>query len=126
MTNIVPILQLLGLPLSAGTAEVIDTIRGIQKAHDTQVRKANTLEEAWKAEHARVQRAENPNHWRVVFTGDSSTNDLDTTALRHGNLITLEGTGQTLFTFRPCCQNLRCECTTVSIPGYCACHENDE
>lgn len=126
MTNIVPVLQMLGLPLTSGTAEVIEAIRGLQSANEIQVRKANALEEAWKTEHARVKRAEDPTHWRAIFTGDPSTNDLDSTALRHGNLITLDGSGQVLFTFRPCCQNLRCECTRASIAGYCACHENDE
>lgn len=126
MTNIVPVLQLLGLPLSSGTAEVIEAIRGIQRTHEIQVRKANAMEEAWKTEHARVQRAENPNYWRAIWTGDVATNDLDTTALQHGNLVELAGVGQVLFTFRPCCQNLRCECSTTNTAGYCVCHDNDE
>lgn len=126
MTNIVPLLQMLGLPLTSGTAEVMDAIRKIQRQVDIQTRRGNAMEEAWKDEHARVKRAENPNYWRAVWTGDAATNDLDTTALRHGNLITLEGSGQVLFTFRPCCQNLACECSRTSIAGYCACHKNDE
>lgn len=126
MTNIVPVLQLLGLPLTSGTAEVIEAIRGIQQMANRQKERADAMEENWKTEHARVRRAENPENWRVVWNGDSSTADLDTTALIHGNLITLEGTGQALFYFRPCCQNLRCECRQVNAHGYCSCHDNDE
>ena len=127
MTNIVPVLQMLGLPLTSGTAEVIEAIRGLQNANDIQVRKANAMEEAWKTEHARVQRAENPDNWRVVWSGDTATADVDSTCLTHGNMIQLEGVGQAMFHFRPCCQNLRCECTRRLTPGgYCACHDNDE
>lgn len=126
MTNIVPVLKLLGLPLASGTAEVIEAIRAIQQQVDIQTRRGNAMEEAWKDEHARVQRAENPDNWRVVWYGDEITSNLDTTALTHGNMIQLEGVGQAMFHFRPCCQNLRCECTTRRNAGYCRCHKNDE
>lgn len=126
MTNIVPVLQMLGLPLSSGTAEVIEAIRGLQKANEIQVRKANAMEEAWATEHARVKRAENPDNWRAVWTGDKSTEDPNTTALNHGNLVELAGVGQVFMHFRPCCQNLRCECTNRRNQGRCACADNDE
>lgn len=126
MTNIVPLLQMLGLPLTSGTAEVMDAIRKIQQQVDIQTRRGNAMEEAWKDEHARVKRAENPDNWRVVWTGDPTTFNVDTTVLTHGNLITLEGSGQALFHFRPCCQNLACNCTTRRNAGYCRCHKNDE
>lgn len=127
MTNIVPVLQMLGLPLSSGTAEVIEAIRKIQQQVDTQTRRGNAMEEAWKTEHARVQRAENPDNWRAVWTGDKSTDNIEDTALNHGNVVELEGVGQVFMHFRPCCQNLRCECTSRRLPGgHCTCHENDE
>ena len=127
MTNIVPVLQMLGLPLTAGTAEVIEAIRGIQNLHDIQKRRADAMEENWKTEHARVQRAENPDNWRATWTGDSSTEDPADTALNHGNLVELKGVGQVFLHFRPCCQNLRCECTTRRLPGgRCVCSTNDE
>src|SRR3546814_19766556 len=81
---------------------------------------------AWATEHARVKRAENPENWRAVWTGDEATDDVHDTALTHGNLVELSGTGQVLLHFHPCCQNLRCECTTTSAHGWCACHENDD
>lgn len=122
-----PVLQMLGLPATAGTPEVIERIREIQRQVDVQTRRGNAMEEAWATEHARVKRAENPDNWRAVWTGDASTSHEDTTALSHGNLVELAGVGQVLMTFRPCCQNLRCDCTSRRLPGgYCACHENDE
>jgi hypothetical protein len=128
VSNIVPVLHLLGLPLTAGVPEVLEAIKAQQRQMDTQKRKADAMEEAWATEHARVQRAENPDNWRATWAGDPSTEDVDTTVLDHGNLITLDhGTGQVLMHFRPCCQNLRCECTRRQFPGgYCDCHENDE
>jgi len=128
VTNIVPVLQALGLPLSSGTAEVIEAIRGIQRLHDTQRRRADAMEENWKTEHARVKRAEDPDNWRAVWTGDDTTADVESTVLTHGNLVSLDaGPGQFLLYFRPCCQNLRCECIQRRTPGgYCACHDNDE
>ncbi|WP_344098585.1 hypothetical protein, partial [Nocardiopsis tropica] len=42
-----------------------------------------------------------PWRWRAVFTGDEATRDVDTTALTHGNLVTLNGTGQVLFHYVP-------------------------
>ncbi|QWT29854.1 hypothetical protein PP631_gp073 [Streptomyces phage KimJongPhill] len=128
MTNIMPVLQMLGLPATSGTAEVIEAIRAIQRQVDTQTRRGNAMEEAWKTEHARVKRAEDPDNWRAVWTGDDSTADVETTAMVHGNLISLDqGPGQFLLYFRPCCQNLRCECIQRRSPGgYCVCHDNDE
>ena len=127
MTNIVPVSQMLGLPISAGTPEIIEAIRKIQQQVDTQTRRGNAMEEAWKTEHARVARAENPDNWRATWSGDPATSDVDSTCLTHGNLIQLEGVGQAMFHFRPCCQNLRCECTRRLTPGgYCICHDNDE
>lgn len=126
MTNIMPVLQMLGLDAHAGTVEVIEKIRELQRQVNRQRERADAMEENWKTEHARVRRAENPDNWRVVWNGDRSTSDPNTTALTHGNLITLEGTGQALFHFRPCCQNLRCECTTRRNHGRCACADNDE
>ncbi len=126
MTNVVPIQQMLGLPLTADVSQIIEAIRGQQKALDVQKRRAEAMEEAWKESQARLRRAENPESWRVVFTGDPATVDVDSTPLVHGNLITLEGTGQALFHFRPCCQDLRCECNQVDERGYCSCHKRDE
>lgn len=127
MTNLMPVLVMLGLPVTSGTAEVIEAIRAIQRQVDTQTRRGNAMEEAWKTEHARTRRAEDPDNWRAVWTGDPSTSTLETTALSHGNLVELKGVGQVLMHFRPCCQNLRCECTQRRIPGgYCVCHEKDE
>lgn len=127
MMNIVPVLHLLGLPLTAGVPEVLEAIKAQQRQTEIQKRKATAMEEAWATEHARVKRAENPDNWRAVWTGDESTSNPDNTALNHGNLVELAGVGQVLMTFRPCCQNLRCECTRRLIPGgYCTCHENDE
>ncbi|QEQ93649.1 hypothetical protein SEA_ZUKO_71 [Streptomyces phage Zuko] len=126
MTNIVPVLQVLGLPLSSGTAEVIEAIRGIQRVAQRQKERADAMEENWKTEHARVKRAEDPDNWRVVWSGDEATADVDSTVLTHGNYLTLDGTGQALFYFRPCCQSLRCECLQRNAEGYCPCHDNDE
>lgn len=126
MSNIVPVLQLLGLPLTAGVPEVLEAIKRQQRETDVQRRRGDAMEQSWRTEHARVQRAESPENWRVVWTGDEITSDLHDTALIHGNLITLEGSGQALFHFHPCCQNLRCECNRRSVHGYCKCHENDE
>lgn len=127
MTNIVPVLQMLGLPITAGTSEVIEAIRGIQHLAKRQKERADAMEENWKTEHARTRRAEDPNNWRAVWTGDSSTEDIETTALNHGNFVELKGVGQVFMHFRPCCQNLRCECTSRRLPGgHCVCHEKDE
>lgn len=126
MTNIVPILQMLGLPMTAGVAEALDKIRGMQIATNRQKERADAMEEAWKTEHARVRRAEDPDNWRVVWSGDDATADLESTVLTHGNYVTLDGTGQSLFHFRPCCQSLRCECLQRNAAGYCPCHKNDE
>lgn len=126
MTNVVPVLQMLGLPLTSGTAEIIEAIRGLQRVADIQKRRGDTMEEAWKEERLRTERAESPDNWRAVWTGDPSTENIETTALSHGNLVTLEGTGQVLMHFRPCCQNLDCKCTSRRNRGYCDCHENDE
>lgn len=121
-----PVLVMLGLPASAGTSEVIEAIRGLQRQVDTQTRRGNAMEESWRTEHKRVQRAEDPDNWRAVWTGDPSTDDVNTTALNHGNLVELAGVGQVLMHFRPCCQNLDCQCTSRRNHGHCACHENDE
>lgn len=126
MTNVMPVLVMLGLPATAGTAEIIDAIRVLQQAEGVQRQRADTMEQAWNEERARTRRAENPDNWRAVWTGDPSTDNLDTTALTHGNLVELAGVGQVLLHFRPCCQNLRCECTTRRNAGYCRCHANDE
>lgn len=126
MTNIVPLLQMLGLPLTSGTAEVIEAIRGIQRQVDIQTRRGNAMEEAWKDEHARVHRALDPSNWRAVWTGDIATHDVETTVLTEGNYVELDGVGQFVLYFRPCCQNLGCECTQRTAAGYCTCHENDE
>lgn len=127
MTNIVPVLHLLGLPLTAGVPEVLEAIKAQQRQTDVQRRRGDSMEEAWRTEHARVKRAEDPNNWRAVWTGDTATDDIETTALNHGNLVELAGVGQVFMHFRPCCQNLRCECKTRRLPGgFCACHENDE
>lgn len=117
---------MLGLPASAGTSEVIEEIRRLQRQINTERRQTAAMKEAWEETQARLQRAEDPNNWRATWTGDESTTDVDTTVLDHGNLITLEGTGQALFHFRPCCQNLRCECRRRNEHGYCVCHKNDE
>lgn len=127
MSNIVPILQMLNLGMMATPADVLDAIRKLQQQVDVQTRRANAMEEAWNTERARAKRAEDPNNWRAVWTGDTATDDIETTALNHGNLVELAGVGQVFMTFRPCCQNLRCECTQRRISGgYCVCHENDE
>src|SRR3546814_9981475 len=122
----VPVLHLLGLPLTAGVPEVLEAIKAQQRQTEIQKRKADAMEEAWATEHARVKRAENPENWRAVWTGDEDTDDVLDTALTHGNLVELSGTGQVLLHFHPCCQNIRCECTTTSAHGWCACHENEE
>lgn len=127
MSNIVPILQMLNLSIMATPADVVEAIRKLQQKVDVQTRRGNVMEENWSEERLRRERAENPDNWRVVWNGDQVTSDLDSTALVHGNYITLDGTGQALFYFRPCCQNLRCECIPpFSAAGYCDCHKNDE
>jgi hypothetical protein len=117
---------MLGLPLTSGTPEIIEAIRSLQSLADIQKRRGDTMEQAWNEDHARVKRAEDPDNWRVVWNGDRATSDLDSTVLTHGNYVTLEGTGQALLYFRPCCQNLRCECLQKTAQGYCPCHKNDE
>jgi len=127
VSNIMPLLVMLGLPATAGTSEVIDAIRKLQTSASIQRQRAQAMEEAWKEAHARLTRAEDPDNWRAVWTGDESTSDVETTALNHGNLVELAGVGQVLMHFRPCCQNLRCDCTRRLIKGgYCTCHDNDE
>lgn len=127
MTNLMPVLQMLGLPNTCGTAEVIEAIRRLQQAGNRQKERADAMEENWKTEHARTRRAEDPNNWRATWTGDTATQDVTDTALNHGNLVELKGVGQVLMHFRPCCQNLRCECTTRRLPGgRCVCSTNDE
>lgn len=49
----------------------------------------------------RLRHALDPDNWRVVFTGDPTTQDLETTSLTHGNYITVEGTGQVLLHYTP-------------------------
>lgn len=127
MSNIVPILQMLNLSLMATPADVLDAIRRLQQQVDVQTRRGNAMEENWNEERLRRARAENPDNWRATFSGDPTTLRVDTTVLTHGNLISLDGTGQSLFHFHPCCQDLRCECMTRRLPGgHCICHKNDE
>jgi hypothetical protein len=126
MSNLMPILQMLGLPDTSGVEQVVDRIRELQRVTRMHQRRAddigNTLAESQK----RLRRAEDPDNWRVVFSGDETTSDVQTTALTHGNLISLEGTGQSLFYFHPCCQNLDCQCAYRHGPGgTCECAEND-
>lgn len=128
MANIMPILVMLGLDAHSNTTEAIEAIRKLQQQVIRQKERGDSMEEAWKTEHARVKRAEDPDNWRAVWNGDDSTADVETTVMTHGNLISLDaGPGQFLLYFRPCCQNLRCECIQRRTPGgYCVCHDNDE
>lgn len=126
MTNIMPVLQMLGLSASDGTPEVIEAIRRLQRSVQRQKERADAMEENWKTEHARVRRAENPENWRATFTGDAASMGTLFTCLTHGNLVEINGTGQVLMHFHPCCQNLRCDCTKLDKDGHCACHKNDE
>lgn len=127
MANIMPILVMLGLDAHANEVHAVEAIRKLQQQVIRQKERGDAMEEAWKTEHARVQRAENPDNWRAVWTGDKSTENIEDTALNHGNLVELEGVGQVFMHFRPCCQNLRCECTSRRRNGgYCECHANDE
>src|SRR3546814_9662657 len=88
--------QTCALPISAEVPEVLEAIKALQRNTRRQKERADSMEEAWRTEHARVKRAENPENWRAVWTGDEATDDVHDTALTHGNLVELSGTGQVL------------------------------
>lgn len=117
MPNIMPILDMLGLPATAGVAEILDAIREHDRMLSTERKRANDLNSLLGDSQDRLRRAEDPINWRVQFTGDEDYDDPSTTPLVHGNLVTIEGSGQILLHFRPCCQNIRCVCTQRRLPG---------
>ena len=78
------------------------------------------LQAAEREDHLR--RALNPHNWRATFTGDDSTSGTLFTCLTHGNLVTIEGTGQVLFHYHPCCTDLACKCEKLDEHGHCSCH----
>lgn len=126
MPNIMPILDMLGLPATSGVAEIIDALREHDRMLSTERKRANDLNDLLGDSQDRLRRAEDVDNWRVQFTGDEDYDDPSTTPLVHGNLVSIEGTGQIMLHFRPCCQNLKCRCTTRRLPGHrCVCAADD-
>lgn len=101
MSNIVPILQMLNLPITAGVAEILDALRTIQRRSSDFQRSAENWARAYEAERSARRQAENPENWTVQFTGDEDYIDPATSPLVHGNLVTIEGSGQILFHYTP-------------------------
>jgi len=75
---------------------------------------------------AERQRAMDPQNWRATFTGDDDYTRPLFTHLTHGNQVTIEGTGQILFHFHPCCESLDCQCNELDECGHCKCHTHPD
>lgn len=126
MPNIVPILDMLGLPVTAGVAEILDAIREHDRMLSTERKRANDLNSLLGDSQDRLRRAEDPTNWRVQFTGDEAYDDPITTPLVHGNYVSIEGSGQVMLHFRPCCQNIKCRCEKRrEVAGTCVCAADD-
>lgn len=126
MPNIIPLSRMLGLPDTAGVEQLVDAVRDLQRKANMHQKRADDINTALSDSQKRLKRAEDPNNWRATFTGDETTSNIERTSLNHGNLITIEGTGQVMMHFRPCCQNLDCRCTSRLGPGgTCVCADDD-
>jgi len=99
------------------------------KAYTTATTRADQLQELLqianetsnRSEAERV-RAMDPTNWRATFTGDAASTGTLFTCLTPGNLVTIEGTGQVLFHFHPCCKDTACKCERTDENGHCPCH----
>jgi hypothetical protein len=107
-SRVAQIAEALRLPPGATLADILGAIQTLQRRNKFLHRSAAR----WAATHFRemqdhertrekLRAARDPDNWVAVWTGDEAAQDPDSTILNHGNLITLDGTGQMLMHYRP-------------------------
>jgi len=148
--RLVPLTKMLGLPARATVTDIMSAVQALQRDNKTVRESSARWAEAYHRENNKVrdlterlrqhedllriahetsnrseaerQRAMDPNNWRATFTGDDAATRPLFTCLTHGNLVTIEGTGQVLFHYHPCCAKTSCKCTRLDENGHCKCH----
>jgi len=148
--RLAPLTKQLGLPARASVTDIISAVQKLQREKVDHQRSAATWAETYHRENTKVrdltkrleqnaellriahetsnrseaerQRAMDPNNWRATFTGDDAATGTLFTCLTHGNLVEINGTGQILFHYHPCCDKLSCKCKRLDEHGHCKCH----
>lgn len=106
--DLAPVRAMLGVSAGASVGDVLDAIRRLQGESHAFRRSAENWASAYHSENRghratkkTLNQVSDPFNWVAVFTGEEGMTDPDDTVLVHGNLVTIDGTGQFLLYYRP-------------------------